>query len=177
MFHLLQALAGSGTADKQRGPAMAQMPPRVFSEPMAGLSGIDRVGQAHAVGAVAAGRSSLGGVSNGRSAEEERYAGAMTRRGEGQSVRRARGGTEVTERALLRGILYAFQVRFYILWRLLVDGSLAGRRRLRYFVSRRLRYADCSITHSSFGGRTAVGYCIAAILRYTISYDMNDGCW
>ncbi|CAM9311005.1 unnamed protein product [Laminaria digitata] len=109
MFHLLQALAGSGTADKQRGPAMAQMPPRVFSEPMAGLSGIDRVGQAHAVGAVATGRSSLGGVSNGRSAEEERYAGAMTRRGEGQSVRRARGGTEVTERALLRGILYAFQ--------------------------------------------------------------------
>ena len=33
MLHLLQVLAGTGTADKQRGPCMGQMPPRVFSEP------------------------------------------------------------------------------------------------------------------------------------------------
>lgn len=112
MLHLLQALAGAGTADKQRGSGMARMPPRVFSEPLAGLSGIDRVGQARAVGAVSAGRPSGGGMSNGRAAEEELYAGAMTRREEGQFVRRPRGGTEVTERTLLRGILYAFQVRF-----------------------------------------------------------------
>lgn len=112
MLHLLQVLAGTGTADKQRGPCMGQMPPRVFSEPLAGLSGIDRVGQAHAVGAVSAGHSSIGGLSNGRAGEEERYTGAVTRREQGQSVRRARGWTEVTERTLLRGILYAFQVRF-----------------------------------------------------------------
>lgn len=112
MLHLLQVLAGTGTSDKRHVPGIAPLPPRIFSEPSSGLSGIDRVGQYHAVGAVPAGRSTVSGVSNGREGEEERYAGAMTRRGGGQSVRRPRGGAEVTERTLIRGILYAFQVRF-----------------------------------------------------------------
>lgn len=112
MLHLLQVLAGTGTSDKRHMPGIAQMPPRVFSEPSSGLSGIDRVGQSHDVGAMPAGRPSASGVSNGREGEDERYAGAITRRAEGQSVRRPRRGTEVTDRALLRGILYAFQVRF-----------------------------------------------------------------
>lgn len=129
MLHLLHALSDTGTAAAAAAanhhgaapPAISQMPPRVFSEPAAGLSGIGHViGQglpAAATASVGGGGYHGGGVSNGREpvGEGRRHAEAMgVRAGRHRSVvSRAmpRRTTEVTERTLLKGILYAFQVR------------------------------------------------------------------
>lgn len=106
VLHLLHALAGTGTAEKQQGMGAAQMPSRVFAEPLAGLSGIDRVGHAQTAPAVSAGATYGYGQANGRVREEGGYEAVGVRR----RMRRVRSMNEVTERTLLRGILYAFQV-------------------------------------------------------------------
>lgn len=106
MLHLLYKLADSDVDEQRRGVGRGRgvltIPPRVFTEPAAGLSGIDRVGREKqsALRAPVA-RAEEGSDANGgaRSVGMERH-----RRG------RVRGLSEVTERALLRGILYAFQV-------------------------------------------------------------------
>lgn len=128
MLHLLYALsdtgAAAGAAAHRHGATtgIVQMPPRVFTEPSAGLSGIGHVG---AVGQGLTGASSApagaaeigGGVSNGHALEgRERLHGEATgvrndRQRAGGTRAMARRITEVTERALLKGILYAFQVR------------------------------------------------------------------
>lgn len=128
MLHLLHALSDTGAAaaaaaGRRSGGAagmlMPQMPPRVFSEPSAGLSGIGRVGRASAE---AGGYGGRGEAPNGRApgaAEPEpgnreplsSRANGQGPVGGGGTVRRARvATTEVTERTLLKGILYAFQV-------------------------------------------------------------------
>lgn len=113
VLHLLHALADSGEAGRQgdllgvRG--LAQRPPRVFSEPVAGLSGIDRVGKTQPAERIPLGRAGEGSTARGVGEQ----VGALGLQG-AESVRRRggkmRGMSEVTERTLLRGILYAFQV-------------------------------------------------------------------
>lgn len=107
MLHLLHALADTGTAGRRQGTGMAQAPLRVFSEPSAGLSGIDRVAQSRAAPTVPVGGTYGGEDANGGAREEQRIEAMARRRGR----YRARETTDVTERTLLRGILYAFQVR------------------------------------------------------------------
>ncbi|CAM9847403.1 unnamed protein product, partial [Ectocarpus sp. 13 AM-2016] len=127
MLHLLHALSDTGTAAAAAAannhgaapPTIPQMPPRVFSEPASGLSGIGHVvGQGLRAAAAAVGGWSGyhgGGVSNGREpvGDGRRHAEATgVRAGRRRSVEsRAmpRRTTEVTERTLLKGILYAFQ--------------------------------------------------------------------
>lgn len=136
ILHLLHALSDTGTAAaavarRHAGAAgiLPQVPPRVFSEPSAGLSGIEHVGRQEAglgaAPAAPAGATGYGrGVSNGRALGGE---GGERRHGEasegervdrhrprssGRAVARGvRATTEVTERTLLKGILYAFQVQ------------------------------------------------------------------
>eukprot|EP00903_Cladosiphon_okamuranus_P012519 g11722.t2 len=123
ILHLLHSLSDTGTpeaaARRHAGAAgIPQLPPRMFSEPAAGLSGIEHVaGQGLGAPAGAAGYGR--GLSNGRA-----LAGEEGRHGEGMRMRmgivggRADGHrpweglgrtAEVTERTLLKGILYAFQ--------------------------------------------------------------------
>ncbi|CAN0413486.1 unnamed protein product, partial [Ectocarpus sp. 12 AP-2014] len=127
MLHLLHALSDTGTAAAAAAannhgaapPTIPQMPPRVFSEPAAGLSGIGHVvGQGLRAAAAAVGGGNGyhgGGVSNVREpvGDGRRHAEATgVRAGRHRSVvSRAmpRRTTEVTERTLLKGILYAFQ--------------------------------------------------------------------
>ena len=137
MLHLLHALSDTGTAAAAAGAAahhrggaagMVRMPPRVFSEPSAGLSGIGLVGgrQQGPGGAdnpvvTPGGAAGYGrGIANGGRAhgdEEGRYGGAMAggradrHRPDTRRPMVVRRTTEVTERTLLKGILYAFQVR------------------------------------------------------------------
>lgn len=84
----------------------AHMPSRVFTEPLAGLSGIDRVGHAQTAPAASAGTAYSYRQANERGREEGGDMAVDAR----QRMRRVRGMSEVTERTLLRGILYAFQV-------------------------------------------------------------------
>lgn len=106
MLHLLHALADTGTAERRLSTGMAQMPPRVFSEPSAGLAGIDRFGQRREAPPAPVGGAHGRGEQNGVLLQE-RGGQAVARRA-GRST--AHGANEVTERTLLRGILYAFQV-------------------------------------------------------------------
>ncbi|CAM9606481.1 unnamed protein product [Scytosiphon promiscuus] len=128
MLHLLHALsdtgaaAAAGGARRSGGTAgmmmMPQMPSRAFSEPAAGLSGMSHVGRAPAE---ATGYRGGQGTANGRAPQGEGMGG-----GRGEEVggledkHRPLGGratalrarvttTEVAERTLLKGILYAFQ--------------------------------------------------------------------
>lgn len=109
MLHLLHALADSGTDKKRPGVVpgrggLAMIPPRIFAEPKAGLSGIHQVGRAQSAlpPPYAETDENDSWEANGGG---DRMGVSRRRRG------RVRGMTEVTERALLRGILYAFQVR------------------------------------------------------------------
>lgn len=104
MLHLLHALSDTGTAARRHGTGVAKMPPRIFSEPSGGLSGVDHVGPIENSPAIVDGASSHGHDLN-RHTDRTKH---VPRRAERY---RARGTTEVTERSLLRGILYAFQVR------------------------------------------------------------------
>lgn len=87
----------------------------MFSEPAAGLSGIERVGGQAALGtapAAPAGAAGYGrGVSNGRAHGGGPYGERADRHNDGRVRPIARRTTEVTERTLLKGILYAFQVQ------------------------------------------------------------------
>eukprot|EP00752_Nemacystus_decipiens_P006417 g5780.t2 len=128
ILHLLHALSDTGTpeaaARRHAGAAgIQQLPPRVFSEPAAGLSGIERVRGAGLAAAPTASEGAAGygrgvsGVSNGNAhrGDEGRYDEAIVgeradrHRAGGNRRAIARRTTEVTERTLLRGILYAFQ--------------------------------------------------------------------
>ena len=126
ILHLLHALSDTGTpeaaARRHAGAAgIPQLPPRVFSEPAAGLSGIERVGGQAGLGSAPAASAGAARyareVSNGgtHGGEEGRYNEAVMgeradrERHNGRAI--ARRTTEVTERTLLKGILYAFQVQ------------------------------------------------------------------
>lgn len=141
MLHLLHALSGTGlvtTAAHRHGDAtgIAHMPPRVFTEPSAGLSGIGHlgtVGQGSVGGTTApAGAAGYDGeVSNGQAlGGGERLHGESMgvqdgRHRPGSTRPMARRTTEVTERTLLKGILYAFQVWKWYRWVCWVVGPQA----------------------------------------------------
>lgn len=125
ILHLLHALSDTGTpeaaARRHAGAAgIPQLPPRMFSEPAAGLSGVEHVA-GQGLGAATAGYGR--GLSNGRAlAEEGRHGDGMEIAGEradrhrpGRDIGRATAvalrTAEVTERTVLKAILYAFQVR------------------------------------------------------------------
>lgn len=132
ILHLLHALSDTGTAAaaarRHAGAAgIPQIPPRVFSEPSAGLTGIEHVG-GQALGAAPTASAAAG---HGRAAPNGRALGGGDRlegrhgeavvgervgrhRPEGNGRAIARRTTEVTERTLLKGILYAFQVRRFV---------------------------------------------------------------
>lgn len=131
ILHLLHALSDTGTAAaaarRNAGAAgIAPLPPRAFSEPSAGLSGIEHVGRQRLAAAPAApagvagagyGRGVSNGLAIGGEGEQRRHLGATENeradRHRPREYSRAvtRRTTEVAERTLLKGILYAFQVQ------------------------------------------------------------------
>lgn len=132
MLHLLHALSDTGAAAAaahSHGAAtgIAPIPPRVFTEPSAGLSGLDHVGTAGDPTAPAGAAEHGRGVSNGHAhggrarllSESMGVRGDSHRAGSTRAI--ARRMTEVTERTLLKAILYAFQV-----WKTIAQEAVWG---------------------------------------------------
>ena len=106
MLHLLNTFMGTGNLETRPSTGTAHLLPQLFTEPAAALSGSERVTRPRSTPAVLPSEAHHYGESNGIT-REQRRAHAVGRAG---GSTRARAVNEVTERALLRGILYAFQV-------------------------------------------------------------------
>lgn len=98
MLHLLYALADfEGNHHKEGARVVARVPHALFSEPVGGLPGVDRAkAQPERVG--------ITGSTSGRREPGDSEQVPARRQN------RASGMSEIMEKSLLRGILYAFQV-------------------------------------------------------------------
>lgn len=102
MLHVLHLLANYNGRPGQGARGRTGTPPGLFSEPAGALSGIDMVVQPRS--------QALRHANGSRREQKEEASEAVSQPKPGRGVGQARGMSEVMERTILRGILYAFQV-------------------------------------------------------------------